>query len=229
MNLYTACKIGLAAGLLSASVAASDLSTEKERVSYMIGMDMANQLFQIKDEIDVQVMMRAVSDVLGERETALTPEQADQVRNAFIEKLQNRAAEEQAEIAKANREEGERFLAENGRREGVITTESGLQYEVLRAGDGPRPSLNDQVRVHYVGTLIDGTKFDSSYDRGQPATFPLNGVIAGWTEALQLMPVGSKYKLFIPSDLAYGDRGTPGPIGPNATLIFEVELLEILN
>ena len=133
------------------------------------------------------------------------------------------------QAAETNRAEGEGLPDRERQEAGVTTTDSGLQYEVITAGDGPRPKATDRVRVHYVGTLLDGTKFDSSIDRGEPAEFPLNGVIPGWTEGLQLMPVGSKYKFYIPSELAYGEQGTPGPIGPNATLTFEVELLEIVN
>ena len=133
------------------------------------------------------------------------------------------------EATERNIAEGQAYLAENGQREGVVITESGLQYEVLTQGDGPRPSATQQVSVNYRGTLIDGTEFDSSYERGEPATFPVNRVIGGWTEALQLMSVGSKYRLVIPSNLAYGERGSGPTIGPNATLIFEVELLAIVE
>jgi FKBP-type peptidyl-prolyl cis-trans isomerase FkpA/FKBP-type peptidyl-prolyl cis-trans isomerase FklB len=151
------------------------------------------------------------------------------VQQAFGQKLQAKREAEMQAAAQKNREEGEAFLAANKGKPGVETTASGLQYKVETAGNGPRPASTDTVKVHYTGTLLDGTKFDSSVDRGQPAQFALNAVIPGWTEALQLMPVGSKYTLWIPSDLAYGDRGTPGPIGPNATLKFEVELLEIVQ
>ncbi len=139
----------------------------------------------------------------------------------------NAAGVGQSEEAAANKAKGKAFLAENGAREGVETTSSGLQYEILEAGSGPKPSATDTVSVHYRGTLIDGTQFDSSYERGPPATFPLNRVIAGWTEGLQLMPVGSTWNLYLRSDLAYGERGSPPTIGPGATLIFEVKLLGI--
>lgn len=146
-----------------------------------------------------------------------------------MQKLQARAVEERTAQATANRTEGEAFLAENKNKPGVRSTDSGLQYQVITEGRGAKPAATDRVRVHYVGTLIDGTKFDSSVDRGEPAQFALNQVIPGWTEALQLMPVGSKYTLWLPSELAYGENGTPGPIGPNATLMFEVELIEIVK
>ena len=211
------------------SVYAQELTTEKQKVSYMVGMDVGRNLSQIKDEIDVDVLMQGIKDMMAGGETKLTPEQANEVKQSFMKKMQAKATEERAAAAAKNRTEGEAFLAENAKKPGVKTTESGLQYQVMTQGKGKKPAATDKVKVHYVGTLIDGTKFDSSVDRGQPAEFALNGVIKGWTEALQLMPVGSKYKLFVPSDLAYGEQGTPGPIGPNSTLIFEVELLEIVE
>ena len=205
------------------------LTTEKDKVSYMVGMQIGSSLSQIKDEIDLPVVMKAIDSAIKGEKPLLTQEQAMEVQKAFAERLQaKRAAETQAAAAK-NKTEGEAFLAKNKSVAGVKTTASGLQYQVVTEGKGPKPAATDQVKVHYTGTLLDGTKFDSSVDRGQPAQFALNAVIPGWTEALQLMPVGSKYTLWIPSPLAYGDRGTPGPIGPNATLKFEVELLEIVK
>lgn len=208
---------------------AQELTTDKDKVSYMVGMDVGRNLAQIKDEIDVKVLMRGLEDVMAGRKTALTDEQANEVKQSFMQRLQAKAQEDRQAAAEKNRKEGEAFLAANAKKPGVKTTESGLQYQVITQGEGKKPAATDKVRVHYVGTLIDGTKFDSSIDRGQPAEFALNGVIKGWTEALQLMPVGSKYKLFVPSELGYGEQGTPGPIGPNSTLIFEVELLEIVE
>jgi len=226
----------LASAVLAAAVAApmsasavDKLTTEREKISYMVGMDLSNGLAQIKDEIDPAIVAQALSDALKGGKTLLTQEEALAVRQSFIQKMQSAQAEKQKVSADKNKLEGEKFLADNKGKPGVKSTASGLQYQVIKEGTGKKPGPNDQVKVHYLGTLIDGTKFDSSYDRGQPAQFALNGVIPGWTEALQLMPVGSKYKLFIPSNLAYGDKGTPGPIGPNATLVFEVELMEILN
>lgn len=211
------------------SVHAQDLTTDKQKVSYMVGMDLGRNLTQIQDELDVAILVQGLQDTLAGRPTKLTEEQANEVKQGFMQKLQARAVEERTAQAAANRSEGEAFLAENKNKPGVRTTDSGLQYQVITEGRGAKPAATDRVRVHYTGTLLDGTKFDSSVDRGTPAEFALNGVIPGWTEALQLMSVGSKYKLFIPSELAYGENGTPGPIGPNATLIFEVELLEILE
>lgn len=211
------------------SVYAQDLTTEKQKVSYMVGMDVGRNLTQIKDEIDVEILIAGLKDVMAGGAVKLTDEQAQEVKTAFMQKMQSKATEERTAAAGKNRTEGEAFLAANKAKPGIKTTESGLQYQVMTEGKGAKPAATDKVKVHYVGTLIDGTKFDSSIDRGQPAEFALNGVIKGWTEALQLMPVGSKYKLFVPSDLAYGEQGTPGPIGPNSTLIFEVELLEIVK
>jgi FKBP-type peptidyl-prolyl cis-trans isomerase FkpA/FKBP-type peptidyl-prolyl cis-trans isomerase FklB len=162
-------------------------------------------------------------------ETLLTREEALAERQKFIEQRQQRLEQERAEEATVNREEGEAFLAQNAQNDDVMVTESGLQYRVIEEGEGDRPSATDRVTVHYRGTLINGVEFDSSYARGEPATFGLNQVIPGWTEGLQLMREGGKYEFFIPSDLAYGEQGRPGPIGPNATLIFEVELIEIAD
>jgi FKBP-type peptidyl-prolyl cis-trans isomerase FkpA len=225
----------LATAVLAAAVAAPNagavdkLTTEKDKVSYMVGMDLSNNLQQIKGQIDPAIVAQALTDALSGGKTLLTQEEALQVRQSFVQKMQAEMAEKQTAAAGKNKAEGEAFLAANKSKPGVKTTASGLQYQVIKEGTGKKPGPNDQVKVHYLGTLIDGTKFDSSYDRGQPAQFALNGVIPGWTEALQLMTVGSKYKLFIPSSLGYGEKGTPGPIGPNSALVFEVELLEILN
>jgi len=206
---------------------AQELKTEKDKVSYMVGMDVGKGLSSIKDEIDMAVVIQALQASVKGDKTALTQEEALKIRQDFMTKLQaKRAAEEKAK-AETNKKAGDEFLAKNKGKKGVNTTPSGLQYEVLKAGTGPKPKDTDTVQVHYTGTLLDGTKFDSSVDRGEPATFPLKGVIPGWTEGLQLMPVGSKYKFYIPSNLAYGENG-PGPIGPNAVLTFEVELLKIV-
>lgn len=211
------------------SFAQPKLNTEKDKLSYVVGTQIGGSLVQIKDELDINVVVAAMKDILDGKEPALTPEQAMEVQKAFAERMQAKQAARMQELAASNKTEGEAFLAKNKSAAGVKTTASGLQYQVVTEGNGPKPAATDTVKVHYTGTLLDGTKFDSSVDRGQPAQFALNAVIPGWTEALQLMPVGSKYVLWIPSELAYGDRGTPGPIGPNATLKFEVELLEIVQ
>lgn len=210
----------------AAEAAKPAIQLDKSKVSTMVGMDIGRGLTQIKDDIDIKVVEQALEATLKGEKTALTQEQALEVRQEFMKQMQAKRVAEQKAAADKNKAEGTKFLAENKAKSGVKTTASGLQYLVEKEGTGAKPKATDTVKVNYLGTKIDGTKFDSSYDRGQPATFPLNGVIKGWSEGLQLMPVGSKYKLFVPADLAYGENA-PGPIGPNATLIFEVELLDI--
>lgn len=204
------------------------METSVDSVSYAIGVLVgANNKKQLEsapgtNEMSMEIMAAAFrSASLGE-EAKMTEEDA----NALVQKFFAQAGEREAQ---ANLEAGNKFLEENKAREGVTTTESGLQYEVLTEGTGAKPTAADQVRVHYHGTLIDGTVFDSSVDRGEPAVFGVGQVIPGWTEALQLMPVGSKWKVYLPSDIAYGERGAGGDIGPNSTLVFEVELLEIVE
>ncbi len=215
-----------AAGL---ALAENKMESEKDKLSYVVGTQIGGSLQQIKDEVDLELVIEALRDSLAGKEPRLSQEQAMEVQRSFAEKMQAKQAAKMQELATTNKAEGEAFLAKNKSVSGVKSTESGLQYQVVKQGEGPKPAETDTVKVHYVGTLLDGTKFDSSVDRGQPAQFALNAVIPGWTEALQLMPVGSKYTLWIPAELGYGDRGTPGPIGPNATLKFEVELLEIVK
>jgi len=203
------------------SINAQNLSTEMEKVSYSLGVNVAKS---VKDQglesIDSEAIAKAFKDVFEGNTLEISEEEANIVLQDYFGKLANKKQQ-------VNIEAGKKFLDENAKREGVVTTSTGLQYEVLKEGSGNSPKETDQVTVHYHGTLIDGTVFDSSVDRGQPATFPVNGVIPGWVEALQLMNTGAKYKLFIPSDLAYGERGAGGAIGPHATLIFEVELISI--
>ncbi len=216
-------------GVSGVAFSKDKLETERDKASYLVGMQIGGSLQQIKDEIDLPIVFQAIETVLNEGTPLLSQEEAGTVQKAFAERLQAKHAAEQQATATKNKQEGEAFLAANKNAKGVKTTASGLQYLVITEGKGPKPATTDRVKVHYTGTLLDGTKFDSSVDRGEPAEFALNQVIPGWTEGLQLMPVGSKYTLWIPSDLAYGDRGTPGPIGPNATLKFDVELLEIVK
>jgi len=203
------------------------LKTPKDKLSYAIGADLGAKLHSQSVDVDPAILSRALRDALSGSKPLMTPEE---IRATLIE-VQNQMREKQMAAAKEagekNLKEGSTFLAENKTKEGVVTLPSGLQYKILKAGDGAKPTTSDTVVCNYRGTLIDGTEFDSSYKRGQPATFPVGGVIKGWTEALQLMPVGSKWQLFIPPDMAYGERGAGGVIGPNSTLIFEVELLSI--
>lgn len=205
------------------------LKTDNEKISYMIGLQMANSLQQVKEYVDADALAKAVKAGLSGEGRLMTDQQAQEVGMAFGMFLQQKEMARRAEQGAKNLAEGEAFLAANKGKPGVRTTESGLQYQVLRAGSGARPSAADTVKVHYRGTLLDGKEFDSSYARGEPATFPLAGVIPGWTEGVQLMPVGSKYVFWIPAALAYGQNGAGAEIPPNATLKFEVELLEIVS
>lgn len=204
-----------------------ELKSPSEKLSYALGLDIGASLKRLETDIDLPSLVAGVQDTLDGREPLLTPQQVAEVKEEFFKKMREEGAQKARDLVEKNRKEGEAFLAENKEKEGVVTTASGLQYVVLTEGEGPRPKATDQVHVHYRGMLLDGTEFDSSYKRGQPVTFPVTGVIAGWTEALQLMRVGAKYRLFIPSNLGYGERGAGQRIGPNATLIFEVELLGI--
>lgn len=208
--------------------AAAVLDTEEKRVSYGMGVGLGERIKQDSIAIDSDAFAAGMKDVITGAELKMTKEEIMQEMQAFQQK---QVAAQQAELdnkATANLEAGAAFLTENATKEGVVILESGLQYKVITEGTGAKPLATDTVEVHYSGTLLDGTEFDSSYKRGATVSFPVNGVIPGWTEALQLMPAGSKWQLFIPSDLAYGPGGTGGgPIGPNATLLFDVELVAI--
>jgi FKBP-type peptidyl-prolyl cis-trans isomerase FklB len=199
------------------------LKDQKDKVSYILGIDIGNNLKKQSIGVNPKILARGIEDVLAGAKPLLTDQEIQETMAAFQKEMMAR----QAEVAKRNKTEGEVFLAENKKKEGVKTLPSGLQYKVIKAGKGKKPKSTDTVTVHYRGTLIDGTEFDSSYKRGQPTSFRASGVIPGWTEALQLMEEGAKWQLFIPSNLAYGERGAGGVIGPNATLIFEVELISI--
>ncbi len=199
------------------------LKNQKDKVSYIIGMDIGNNLKKQSIDVDPNIFVKGVKDALSGAKPLLTEQEIQETMVAF----QKEMSAKQEQVAKRNKAEGEAFLAENKKKEGVKTLPSGLQYKVIKAGTGKKPKSNDTVTVHYRGTLINGTEFDSSYKRGQPVSFPVSEVIPGWTEALQLMEGGAKWQLFIPSNIAYGERGAGGVIGPNATLIFEVELVSI--
>jgi len=200
------------------------LKNQKDKISYIIGMDIGTNLKKQSIDIDSNILAKGVKDALAGTKPLLTEQEIQETMVAFQKEMMAK----QAEVAKKNKAEGEAFLAENKKKEGVKTLPSGLQYKVIKAGTGKKPKSTDTVTAHYRGTLINGTEFDSSYKRGQPATFPVSGgMIPGWTEALQLMEEGAKWQLFIPSNLAYGEKGAGRDIGPNATLIFEIELVSI--
>jgi len=203
------------------------INTAKDSVSYSIGMDIGSTLKRQSIEVNQDVFIQGFKDAYGGDTTQLSPDQMKNVLVAFQQQQRAQREEQAKQLAKKNKEEGEAYLEAHAREPGVIALPSGLQYKVLQAGNGPVPTINDRVRVHYKGMLLDGTVFDSSYDRGQPATFGVGRVIKGWTEALQLMNVGSKWELTIPPDLAYGERGAGEKIEPNSVLVFEVELLGI--
>jgi FKBP-type peptidyl-prolyl cis-trans isomerase FklB len=206
---------------------AMSLTTDNQKASYTIGADLGRNLKQNNIPVEIDALIAGLRDASAGAKLALT----DDEMKGCMEKLQKSVQEKQSSqnnvIAEKNKEDGEAFLKANASKPGVITTPSGLQYQIIKEGTGPKPLPTDTVTTHYHGTLIDGTVFDSSKERNQPATFPVNGVIQGWQEALPLMNTGSTYKLFIPSGLAYGNRGAGPKIGPNSTLIFDVELISI--
>lgn len=207
--------------------APAPLETLDQRLSYIVGENIAVQFQRDGIDLNLNSLSLAIQDIQAGKELRLTDEEKRTTISAIQQRAQERQKAEQEAVSEKNIAEGKAYLEANAQKEGVVTTESGLQYKEVTAGEGETPTAEDTVTVHYKGTLIDGTVFDSSYDRNQPATFPVGGVIPGWIEALQLMNVGDKFELAIPSNLAYGSGGTGAEIGPNATLLFEVELLEI--
>ncbi len=222
--------IVLATALLISPVHAGDkpeIKEEKYKISYSIGFQVGSDFKRQGVELDPEMLTKGVQDALTEAEPAMTREDMSSTLADLRKKVMAAQQEEMKKAGEKNLAEGKAFLAENGKKDGVKTTESGLQYKVMNEGEGDPPKATDTVTVNYRGTLIDGTEFDSSYKRGQPATFQLNRVIKGWTEGLQLMKPGAKYQLFIPPELAYGERGAGQVIGPNSTLIFEVELISV--
>jgi FKBP-type peptidyl-prolyl cis-trans isomerase FklB len=223
--LLSAFYLLLLAGFASAEL--QELKTDKEKTSYSMGVATGTQMKRQSIDVDVDIFAKGLKDSISGGKLQMTEQEIQETLKTFQQALAAKQAEKSKQLADTNRKEGEAFLAENKKKEGVKTLPSGLQYKMLTEGSGKMPKETDTVTTHYRGTLLDGTEFDSSFKRGQPASFPVNGVIKGWTEALQLMKEGSKWQLFIPSDLAYGERGAGGQIGPNATLIFEVELISI--
>ena len=222
--------VALVIGMLSGGMlfaAGKELKTPSEKLSYTLGMDIGAFLKEVPKEIDLEIFMQGIKDNFKGDTTLITQEEATQIKQEFMKEMQAEGIKKMKELSDKNKKEGEAFLAENKKKKGVITTASGLQYIVLKEGSGTMPKIDDTVKVNYRGTLLDGTEFDSSYTRGQPVTFPLNGVIEGWSEGLRLMKVGGKSRFFIPSELGYGERGAGAQIGPNSVLTFEVELLGI--
>ena len=232
---FTALGLGLGLAACQADSGQKvELNDQRDKVGYSIGLDIGTNIRQQQVDVDAHTIARGLEDGMLGHEPMMTDEEIQQTMMAFQQEMmaQQQAAqaggpEEMQAAAAENLEAGQAFLAEHAEQEGVTVLPSGLQYKVLEEGSGKSPSETDTVTTHYRGTLVDGTEFDSSYQRGEPAQFPVNGVIPGWTEALQLMEEGAKWQLVIPSDLAYGEQGAGGVIGPNSTLIFEIELLEV--
>ena len=219
MNKIIILTVAICATVMTAS--AQELKDSKDSISYSAGLIVAkNFKAQGIKEVNPDIVMKAMMDVINGEETMMKPSEAELYLREYQTKMKGM-------IAQINKEKGEAFLAENAKKEGVVALDNGLQYEVIKMGEGAKPKATDKVYTHYHGMLIDGTVFDSSVERGEPIEFPLNRVISGWTEILQLMPTGSKWRVYIPSDMAYGPNGAGGVIGPNETLIFDIELLEI--
>lgn len=232
MKRFMALALLLSLALLVASCGGesrvTELETLEQKASYAMGQDIGNTIKGMpQGAVEIDIVIQGIRDALTDAEPLLDPQETMQVMQEFSMMMQEAAQAERTAQGEANLAAGQAYLDENAQQEGVIVTESGLQYEVLRKGDGPKPDPDDRVTVHYKGILTNGTVFNSSYDMGEPASFPLNGVIPGWKEGIQLMNVGSKYRFVIPPDLAYGESGAGQMIGPNAVLIFEVELLSI--
>jgi FKBP-type peptidyl-prolyl cis-trans isomerase FklB len=225
--LLTALALGLMVSQAPAQQPAPAMKDLKQKVSYIVGMNMGNTLKSGEIDLDPALLVRGLQDALAGVKPPLSEEEIAQTMQAFEQEMIAKNNQQAQNVGTKNKEEGDAFMAQNKTRPGVVTLPSGLQYRVLRAGNGPSPKGSDTVAVNYKGSLLNGTEFDSSYKRGTPATFRVDGVIPGWTEALQLMKVGDKWELVIPSSLAYGPSGAGGLIGPNATLVFEVELLSV--
>lgn len=224
--IFVAC--GKAASASAAKpLKAGDLDNQKKKVSYAIGLDIGKNFKERAMDLDMEILIQGLRDAQGSGQPLLGKDEIQKVMTQFQQDMMKAEQEKKMGQALVNKAKEAAFLAENAKKPGIKVTASGLQYMVISTGTGPLPKVTDTVKVHYRGTLLDGTEFDSSYKRNQPAVFPLNGVIKGWTEALQLMKVGSKWQVFLPSSLAYGEQGAGQVIGPNATLVFDVELLGI--
>ena len=207
--------------------AAGELTTDAQKFGYSIGIDLGKSLKPVAQHVDVAALKQGLDDASSGATPKLDDATREEVKNTVSKKLQEEQLKAREEAAVKSKEEGAKFLAENAKKEGVKTTASGLQYEVITEGSGKSPTKEDKVTVHYKGSLLNGEEFDSSYSRGEPVTFPLGNVIPGWTEGVQLMKPGAKYKFYIPSELGYGERGAGVKIGPNQTLVFEVELIAV--
>ncbi len=205
------------------SIAETSLGSDKQKLSYSMGVFFGQTVTRQDIDVDIPAFMQAVEDILSDKELRMNMDEMQQILTAY----QQQEQQQRAQKADNNLQQGKQYLADNKNREGVTELDSGLQYKVITAGQGPSPTADDTVVVHYKGTLLDGTEFDSSYSRGEPAALGVNRVIQGWQEALQLMKVGAKWQIAVPSDLAYGSRGAGNVIGPNSTLLFDIELLEI--
>ena len=216
-----------AASTATANKSVVALDTQKEKTSYALGMNIAHTVKAQPLDLDQNAFVQGVRDVLAGGKTLMTEDEMAAALGILQNEMAAKAAEAAKQMGEINKKEGADFLAANKTKDGIVTLPSGMQYKIITAGTGPKPTAADTVICNYRGTLLNGTEFDSSYKRGQPASFPVGRVIKGWQEALQLMPVGSKWQLFVPSDLAYGERGAGADIAPNATLIFEVELISI--
>jgi FKBP-type peptidyl-prolyl cis-trans isomerase len=206
-----------------------ELKTFQDKISYVLGREVGQGLSESPSKIDVDLFMRGIQDTLNKRKSLVSPEEEEQVKTEFSTQMREAQTQKLAAMAEQNAKAEESFLSKNKSQKGVVTTASGLQYQVLKEGTGAGIKESDRVKVHYRGTLIDGTEFDSSYARNQPAVFDVAGVIPGWTEGLKLMKFGGKYRLWVPSKLAYGARGAGQAIGPNSLLIFDVEPIEVAN
>ena len=203
------------------------LKNQKDKISYIIGMEIGKNFKDQSIDVDPDILLKGIKDGFSGGKDLLTEQEINEMTLTFQKEVMAKREEIAKKLGEKNKKEGEDFLAENKKKEGVITLPSGLQYKMIKTGIGKKPKLTDTVTAHYRGTLIDGTEFDSSYRRGQPVSFPVSGIIPGWIEALQLMEEGAKWQVFIPPNLAYGERGAGRDIGPNATLIFEIELISI--